>query len=152
MNRRFLLQAVSVFVMCLFCMSAYADHPWNNYHWARQANPFTLRVVDSVTTDWDTVLVEALSRWSASEVLAFEPFGTDDSKKSRRRCRMINGQIRVCNDSYGFNGWLGLATIGIDINGHIDRGTAKLNDSYSSYWTNPDTKNHVMPRPFSKGE
>ena len=145
MNRRFLLKAVSVFVMCLFSMSASADHTWSNYHWARTANPFTLRVVDSVTPDWDPVLGTALSIWSASEVLAFDfPFGTDDSKKSRRRCRMIKGQMRVCNDSYSFNGWLGLATIGIDINGQIDRGTAKLNDSYSSYWTNPDTKNHVM--------
>ena len=136
MNRRFLFRAVSIFVMCLFCISASADHPWNNYHWARDTASFTLRVVDSVTPDWDLELGLALSKWSASEVLAFDyPFGIDDSKKSRRRCRMISGQIRVCNDSYGFNGWLGLATIGIDSNGHIDRGTSKLNDSYSSYWT-----------------
>jgi len=52
--------------------------------------------------------------------------------------------MRVCNASYGNNGWLGIATIGIDLNGHIDQGTAKMNDSYSSYWDDPNEKRHVM--------
>jgi hypothetical protein len=56
---------------------------------------------------------------------------------------MVQGQMRVCNAAYGYNGWLGLATIGLDPNGHIDRGTAKMNDSYSWYWTFEE-KNHVM--------
>jgi len=56
---------------------------------------------------------------------------------------MKSGQIRVCNASYGFNGWLGLATIGIQ-GGHITQGTAKVNDSYSSYWADPNEKRHVM--------
>ena len=57
---------------------------------------------------------------------------------------MKAGQMRVCNAAYGFNGWLGLASIGLDSNGHIDRGTAKVNDSYSSYWSDPNEKRHVM--------
>lgn len=56
---------------------------------------------------------------------------------------MVAGKMRVCNAAYGRNGWLGLASIGLDANGHIDRGTAKMNDSYTSYWT-PEEKNHVM--------
>lgn len=52
--------------------------------------------------------------------------------------------MRVCNDAYGQNGWLGLATIGLNSQGHIDRGTAKMNDSYASYWTIPGEKRHVM--------
>ncbi len=52
--------------------------------------------------------------------------------------------MRVCNAAYGFNGYLGWATIGIDSNGHIDQGKAVVNDSYSSYWADPDQKSHVM--------
>jgi len=44
----------------------------------------------------------------------------------------------------GNNGWLGLASINIDSNGHITQGTAKMNDSYSSYWQDANEKRHVM--------
>lgn len=50
----------------------------------------------------------------------------------------------ACNAEYGFNGWLGLATIGLDSQGHIVQGTAKVNDSYASYWQNPEEKQHVI--------
>ena len=122
----------------------------DNYHWARTANPFNLLVVDSVTSDWSEPLTLSLIAWSNPDpstitgVLDLEIIDTDFSKKARRRCRMINGQIRVCNDSYGFNGWLGLATIGINSAGHIDGGTAKVNDTYSSYWDIQGERNHVM--------
>lgn len=56
---------------------------------------------------------------------------------------MVTGQMRVCNDAYGRNGWLGLATIGVDNQDHIDQGTARMNDGHSSYWT-PQQMNHVM--------
>lgn len=144
MITRLSLRIGSIFIMSMVVMSASADHTWGSYHWARMDNPFTLLVVDSVTPDWDVELDTALFEWSATEVLDLAITDVNDSKKARRRCRMINGQIRVCNDSYGFNGWLGMATIGIDSNGHIDRGTAKVNDSYSSYWDIPGEKNHVM--------
>ena len=124
--------------------AASADHTWNNYHWARTANPLPLRVVDSVSADWDGELATALSRWSDSSVLDLAVVAADDAGKTRKRCAMVPGQMRVCNAAYGYNGWLGLATIGLDANGHIDQGSAKMNDSYSSYWARPGEKNHVM--------
>lgn len=127
----------------LLSPAADASHSWNGYHWARAANPFTLKVVDSVTPVWDNTFNNALNMWAQSTVLDLTVAGSDDSSKTRRRCPAIQGQIRVCNDAYGKNGWLGLATIGLDSNGHIDQGTAKMNDSYSSYFT-PDEMNHVM--------
>jgi hypothetical protein len=57
---------------------------------------------------------------------------------------MVAGKMRVCNQTYGNNGWLGLATIGLDAQGHIDQGSAQMNDTYSSYWTDPNEKRHVM--------
>ena len=123
---------------------ASANHSWSNYHWARTANPFRLQVVDSVTTAWQGEYNTALSEWGASSVIDLVTSSADDSNRTRRQCRAVAGRMRVCNDSYGQNGWLGLATIGLDSRGHIDRGTAKMNDSYASYWTIPGEKRHVM--------
>lgn len=129
----------------LTALNAAANNTWGNYHWARTTSPFTLRVTDSVTASWDSELDRILAAWTlGSSVLDLTEIRSDDSKTTRRQCSMVKGEIRVCNESYGKNGWLGLATIGIDSFGHIDRGTAKLNDSYASYWSIPGEKNHVM--------
>ncbi|WP_163835365.1 zinc metalloprotease [Spartinivicinus ruber] len=136
---------ISVLFLYFFTSSqAFSEHNWNNYHWARTANPFNLKVIDSMTSSWEGELVESLSRWSHSVVLNLSVDTFDDNQRTRKRCRMVKGQMRLCNATYGFNGWLGLATIGLDANGHIDRGTAKMNDSYSSYWAIPGEKNHVV--------
>lgn len=126
-----------------FATPVFADHSWNNYHIARTSNPFTIQYVDSMNSVWDGHLSEAISRWGQSSVLDFEQVGADDSDRTRKRCPMIQGQMRVCNAAYGQNGWLGLATIGLDTQGHIDQGTAKMNDSYDWYWT-PEEMNHVV--------
>ena len=68
----------------------------------------------------------------------------DDKKGTRKGCKAVPGQMRVCNAAYGNNGWLGLAQIWLDGNGHIVQGVAKMNDSYSSVWTDPAEKNHVF--------
>ena len=145
MNRRQkLISALAGLALLAVCTGASATHSWSDYHWARMENPFILKVVDSVTPDWDTELDTALSEWSGSEVLDLEIDSFNDKNNVRRRCNSVAGQIRVCNAAYGFNGWLGLATIYIDSNGNITRGTAKMNDSYASYWTIAGEKNHVM--------
>ncbi|MDX1455681.1 MAG: hypothetical protein R3217_09515 [Gammaproteobacteria bacterium] len=126
-----------------FAATAIADHSWNNYHIARDSSSFTIQYVDSVSSQWDSVLAESIQKWGQSNVIGFEQVGADDSSRTRKRCPMISGQMRVCNDRYGQNGWLGLASIGLDSNGHIDQGTAKMNDSYDYYWT-PAEMNHVM--------
>jgi hypothetical protein len=40
--------------------------------------------------------------------------------------------VRICNLAYGNNGWLGIAGISLDSNGHITTGYTKLNDTYYS--------------------
>ncbi len=35
---------------------ASASHSWANYHWARKANPFALKLGDNVTSSWDAQL------------------------------------------------------------------------------------------------
>jgi hypothetical protein len=97
-----------------------ADHSWGNYHWARTTNPIQLKVVDSVSIDWQFEFATALAEWNVSSVLDMSVGSVDDSGRTWKRCQMQVGQIRVCNAAYGFSGWLGLATIGLDPNGHID--------------------------------
>ena len=33
---------------------AQATHTWGNFHWARQSNPFTLRLGDNLSSTWDS--------------------------------------------------------------------------------------------------
>lgn len=93
-----------------------------------------MQVIDSNTGDWDDELDLALSQWSQSSKLDMVITSSDDSKRARRQCRAVTGKVRSCNNSYGNNGWLGLASINLDSNGHISQGTSKMNDTYSSYF------------------
>ena len=117
-----------------------ATHSWGGYHWARTSNPFTLKVVDSVTADWDSYLDTAESDWNSSSKLNTQEIAGDTSSRIRRKCSSPTGQVRVCNLTYGNNGWLGIAGIYIDSNSHITKGYVKLNDTYfntSAYNTPP---------------
>lgn len=125
-------------------LAAQASHSWNGYHWARTTASFNLQVIDSVSSSWEDELTRALSQWSASSVLDLTVTSYDNSSTTRRRCPAVTGKIRVCNSTYGQNGWLGLASINLDANGHISQGTAKMNDSYSSSMASQDERWHVM--------
>ena len=121
--------ATLTFVLWQLPQTTEADHAWANYHWARTTSSFTLKVIDSHTSDWDDNFNRALSDWSRSSVLDLVREAGDSTQKTRKRCAAETGKVRSCNAAYGFNGWLGLATISISGN-HITRGTSKMNDSY----------------------
>lgn len=108
---------------------ALANHSWGSYHWPRPSNPFTLRVVDSVTSGWDAYLVEAKNDWSVSSVLDLATESGSTGNTDRHRCKPISGKIRACNYTYGNNNWLGLAKIWVSGN-HITQATTKVNDTY----------------------
>ena len=103
-----------------------ASHSWGGYHWARTANPFTLKIGDNVTGAWDPYLDTTVSDWSLSSVLDLTKVAGASNPK---RCQGLSGTVQVCNSSYGSNGWLGVAQIWIS-GGHITQGTVKLNDTY----------------------
>ncbi len=120
-----------LFGTCLFSAASFAEHSWGDYHWARTSSSFDLIIVNSTTDDWDPYVVLATSDWSGSSKLNMlqDLNGSTDSKL-RRKCSSIDGQVRICNLAYGRNGWLGIAGISVDTNGHIVTGYTKLNDSY----------------------
>lgn len=122
------------FATLLFSAAVYANHAWNDYHWARMTSSFDLILVNSTTSDWDGYVSQAVGDWNASNKLNFveDPNG-DTSRQARRKCDAAMGQVRICNLEYGQNGWLGIAGISIDTNGHIVRGYTKLNDTYFAW-------------------
>ena len=139
-------------IACLFLTAAavaaptYANHAWGAYHWARTTASFDLTVINSTTIDWDGYVAQAVADWSESTVLNMveDPNGAA-SKRVRRQCKSPTGTVRICNLAYGQTGWLGIAGISIDGNGHIVKGYTKLNDTYFSwdYYNSVDWKQSV---------
>jgi hypothetical protein len=119
----------SIAAFAAFPLSTQASHSWGGYHWARTSNPLSIKIVDSMTVDWDDNLSVARSDWDVSTVLSPALEAGDSSWKARKRCAAISGKVRTCNATYGNNGWLGLAQIWLS-GGHIIKGIAKMNDSY----------------------
>lgn len=142
---RLMFMFVLVFALTAFPDSVSATHSWGNYHWARTSNPFTINVIDSMTSSWDDNLDVAISDWNSSSVLNVVEEAGSDSSSTRRRCRPVSGKVRSCNSTYGNNGWLGLAQIWVTGGVHIYQGTAKMNDTYlaSSSYTETN-RQHVI--------
>lgn len=42
------------FAVVAFPAGSSANHSWGTYHWSRTSNPFTLKVGDNVTANWDS--------------------------------------------------------------------------------------------------
>jgi hypothetical protein len=124
-HRRRVFIGFAVLGIALTAGSSSADHAWNNYHWARTSNPFTLRTGDNVDAKWDAYLMEAIADWNQSGVVFLEKV----TGAAKGKCRPTAGRIEVCNAAYGNNGWLGIAQIWIS-GAHITQGTTKLNDTY----------------------
>ncbi|MBI5078272.1 MAG: hypothetical protein HZB11_02850 [Candidatus Yonathbacteria bacterium] len=130
MNKQYRIKAFIGVVAVVLSVSAFAtvasaSHSWGGYHWARTANPFTLKLGDNVGAIWDTRLVATSYDWSISSVLDTNIV----PGQSKKNCRPTNGRVEVCNKTYGNNGWLGIASIWAS-GGHITQGTVKLNDTY----------------------
>ena len=126
-----------------FATTAYAVHSWGPYHWARTANPFTLKLGDNVSSVWDAYLGEASSDWSQSSVL--DTTVVTGNVELPARCRATNGRVEVCSSTYGFNGWLGVASIWVS-GSHITKGTVKVNDNYfnTTTYNTPPWRRLVM--------
>lgn len=123
-----------------------AEHAWSSYHWARTKSSFDLTVVNSTTADWDGYVDQAVVDWSGSSSLnMIQDPGGSIADKDRRQCNGPSGQVRICNMTYGQTGWLGIAGISIDTQGHITTGYTKLNDTYFStaFYNTPAWKQSV---------
>lgn len=129
-SRQFVLAkrvVVGVLVAVAFGTVVSADHAWGNYHWARSSNPVNLTLGKNFGQHWGTHFAVALTDWNkANDVLRLDGV---DGRTSPKPCKAADGNIEVCGDSYGNNGWLGLAQIWVSGN-HITKAVAKMNDFY----------------------
>ncbi|MDP3792513.1 MAG: hypothetical protein Q8Q89_02165 [bacterium] len=148
MNKKQIFSVSSLVVVValfagLFVVSALANHSWGFYHWGRIANPFTLKLGDNVSFTWDKYLATSSNGWSQSSVLDTVVVS---GKTSPKTCKPVAGRVEVCNNKYGRNGWLGVASIWINSAGHITQGAVKVNDSYfnSAPYNTSAWKNLVM--------
>jgi hypothetical protein len=107
---------------------AQASHAWSNYHWARTANPFTLKLDNNLTSGWVTYLNQASADWTSSTVL--NTTVVTGSFGSKTSCTPTLGHVEVCNAAYGSTGWLGIASISITTGNHISQAFVKVNDTY----------------------
>ncbi len=125
-----------------FTPTVKASHSWGDYHWARTANPFSLKLGDNLSANWDAYLLGASADWSISSILNTPVVLGSSNPKN---CRAVSGRVEICNNKYGNNGWLGIASIWVSGN-HIAQGTVKLNDSYfnTAKYNTPAWKNLVM--------
>jgi len=138
-----ILGVVVGFLLLVFAVTGVsASHSWGGYHWARTANPFTLRLGDNVSSAWDSYLTTASADWTASSVLDTTVVAGQGGKS----CRATAGRVEVCNKKYGNNGWLGIAQIWITGGEHITQGITKMNDTYfnTSRYNTPAWKRMVM--------
>lgn len=129
LNRRrspFILSVLMSVLTAFATFAVYANHSWGGYHWARQSNPFNLKLGDNVSAVWDPILVTSSSDWSQSSVLNTTIVA---GQANPRNCRPTKGRVEVCNSTYGNNGWLGIAQIWAT-GGHITQAVVKLNDTY----------------------
>ena len=126
-----------------FPTASSANHQWGNYHWARTSNPFTIKLGDSVTSVWDSYLGVASTDWSRSTVLNTTIIAGNGT--SPRKCTPTTGRVEICNERYGQNGWLGIASIWAS-GDHITKGSVKMNDTYyaMAQYNTPDWRQLVI--------
>jgi hypothetical protein len=149
-----LIVGVAVLVAASWAVAsiASASHSWGGYHWATRGTGFSLVLGNNLTSDgttnWPTLLSNASSQWSASDMLNTSLGSGNDPGRLSRKCAPTSGRDEICNYKYGNNGWLGVAQIWLS-NGHIVQGTVKVNDTYlgagSSYtYNNSAERQHVI--------
>jgi hypothetical protein len=126
LHRRLLMALLVSLLFVEFPAFTYADHSWNNYHWARTSNPFTVKLGDNVSSAWDSYLSTASVDWNASAQLETTIVAGNTKP---RTCKPTSGRVEVCSATYGNNGWLGIAQIWVS-GSHITQGVTKLNDTY----------------------
>ncbi|MER5429369.1 hypothetical protein [Streptomyces sp. NPDC002588] len=126
-----------------FSTSAQANHSWGGYHWARTANPFTLKLGNNVSSAWTSYLNTASSDWSSSSDLDTSVVAGSTTGST---CAATTGRVQVCNSTYGTTGWLGVASITLSGGTHINSGTVKVNDTYfnTSTYNTPSWRTMVM--------
>lgn len=142
-----------VFLALVVAFPVMANHSWGDYHWDGDGLPRGLTLENNLDGSWDPVLGSVVFDWddedtngtldlgsgSDSSNVCGDPLGGEQASAD---------QIEVCNDSYGDNGWLGVARIWLASDGtHITAAVAAVNDYYlgdGGAYDNANARQHVL--------
>jgi hypothetical protein len=105
------------------------NHSWGGYHWARTKNPFTLKLGDNLSATWKPILSTTSNDWTKGIDGVNTTVVAGQAQGGTKQCRPTAGRDEVCNNTYGQNGWLGIAQIWLS-GSHITQGVTKVNDTY----------------------
>src|SRR5262245_9157549 len=95
----------------------------NCYHWARTGVGLSVIVENDVNGSWTSYYNESLSDWTFTLSAPLNGVTVPLTMTAQNRyfptgsCSPIGGIVRMCNKNYGYNGWLGLASIWIGSDG-----------------------------------
>jgi hypothetical protein len=125
-NKRLLLALAATLVALLALpLVVSANHSWSTYHWG-STGAVGLSLGDNVSSTWTDSLTLASSDWNMSTEINTVVEPGDANPKN---CKVSTGLAEICSNTYGNNGWLGIAGISIS-GGHIVKGYVKVNDTY----------------------
>lgn len=150
----------AVAIAAVAAQPASANHSWSTYHWpitgenttfdvytaltqtywrsmtdSTGPTPRTADIIDEARRDWGTSSSDPQPGTGTVYKNYLKPhFAGTRPQSEARKCNPISGAIFVCSDSYGFRGWLGIASIWLN-GSHITQATTKLNESYHNSGT-----------------
>jgi len=128
MRRAFAVAAVAVVVLATAPQASASPCCYQGWHWRRSHNPFTVTLVLSLTSAWQTPIQAAATEWSKSDKFDMVTTPGNSSLSARKACAETSGEVHVCNANYGATGWAGLTEA--TLNGqHIVRMRVRLNDA-----------------------
>jgi predicted Zn-dependent protease len=105
---------------------ASGSHRWDGFHWRRSSNPFTVRLVDSVSGTWQDAVRTAADKWTNKSPVLDVNF-VDGDEGLAATCPKVSGGVRICNGNYG-GAWAGLTDV--TLNGdHFASASIKLQNS-----------------------
>jgi len=130
-------------LLLVFAMQSRANHYWGSYKWDDTDGTFNLVLVDNLTlSHWSNSLVVATNDWNSwiwdndgsSGPILNSVMDLTLANGNNTSCNPVSGNVQVCNDSYGNNGWLGIAQIWTTRGKtkYIIAGVSKMNDTYFS--------------------
>jgi hypothetical protein len=124
------LAILALFFTGFYTIIVNADNEWGKYHWdLTNEEPLILAGTFTDSGEWMDSLITAGSDWNSGSLLQNAVTGGSNDPAS---CGPAAGRVEVCNDTYGENGWLGIASIWATRgkSNHITAGTVRVNDSY----------------------
>ena len=141
------LAVLAIFITGSYAVVVNAGHAWGKYHWdisTLDSIDAPLVLGNNLNSLWDSSLVNSSADWNHNLVL----LNNVEGGTGNANCGPVAGGVEVCNDHYGENGWLGIASIWATRgrSNHIVQAVVKVNDFYfdQDFYKSEAWRDYVM--------